>query len=131
MKVAMSCYLICAIACAHQSSAPLAASMEVDPMAEIVAIPPGACLGLDDHFAMSTNAVRHMLVNQRAAETKHAVELEKCNGATRIAETQRDAAMVAAEHGEWWQRWGALLIASGLFAGAFAGGAVGFTLWRK
>lgn len=120
MRIAMGFWLVCVTACAANKPPPVAASLpQVDPLAEVIAIPPGTCLGLDDHFALSTNAVRHLLVNMAETDNRHAVELAKCSGRARAAETRARVAEEAAEEGEMWRRWGPIVGASiGLIVGA-------------
>jgi hypothetical protein len=126
MRIVMSCLLVCATACAPSSVPPVAASsLQVDPLAEVVPIPPGACLGLDDHFAMSTNAVRSLLVNMAETQTRHAVELAKCSGAARLAEQRQKQAEDAADRSAWLARWGLPL---GFAAGAAVATLVGAVL---
>jgi hypothetical protein len=120
------------IACAQNANyAHLPSSLQVDPLSDVIAIPPGACLGLDDHFAMSTNAVRSLLMNQRDTETRHALELNYCQNATKIANAQRDNAAKALEQAGWWQRWAVPLIAAGTLLGAGLGLATGASLVKR
>lgn len=109
------------MACASRDVLPVAASQpsEVDPLADVVAIPPGSCLGLDDHFAISTDGVKALLVSVREQETRAAVQVATCKRDARLAlahaeAIERDASSVA-----WWARWGPLFGAAiGVVVGA-------------
>jgi hypothetical protein len=126
MRIAMGFLLVCVTACAANSQAPVQAStLQVDPLSEVVPIPPGACLGLDDHFALSTNAVRALLVNMAETDTRHALALAKCSGAARVAEQRQKQAEDAAESNAWLARWG---IPLGFGTGVFLTAAVSLGL---
>lgn len=131
MRIAIICWTSCVIACATNASLPPPSSLQVDPLGEVIAIPPGSCLGLDDHFAMSTNAVRSLLVNMRETDTRHAIELATCSGAGRVLKHQLGEAVDALKATGWWQRWAPPLLA--LTAAVFSalGVVTGFSLGRK
>lgn len=120
MRIAMLCLMLCATSCASSVSVlPASAPTEVDALADVVAIPPGACLGLDDHFAISTRGVRALLLSIRERETQNALRIAACEGAARVAEARAAAATAAAAENEFWGRWGPLIGASvGLVVGA-------------
>lgn len=113
-------FAICFAACAGRELVPPAsAPSEPDPMADIVGIPPGACLGLDDHFAISTRGVVALLQSVRKRETTHAIELAHCQGAASLAEERQRQAQIAAGSAEFWLRWGPIVGAAiGIVVGA-------------
>ncbi len=105
MRTKLLCSMLFATSCAGSvlsASAPVA----VDSLADVVAIAPGQCPGLDDHFAISTRGVRALLLSIRERETAHAVERAQFSGATRVAEARADAAEQGRESLEWRARWG-------------------------
>jgi hypothetical protein len=88
-------------------------------LAEVTIIPPGACLGLDDHYALSTNALRQLLVNMQETETQHALDLAWCKGAARVADKRAEIAEHQIEEHAFWSRWGPMIGAAiGLVVGA-------------
>ncbi len=107
-------------ACANSEPLlPAPASLGVDPLADVVGIPPGLCPGLDDHFAISTRGVRALLLAVRERETQAAIDLAQCQGAARVAEAREQSAVRAAESSEFWLRWGPIVGAAiGLVVGA-------------
>lgn len=125
MRTVMGFWLVCAIACAGKNSPPLvlptSSPVTVDPVAEIVAIPPGICPGLDDHYALSTAAVRALLVNERNAEAEHAAELVTCQGAAKVAELRQKGAETALDGAGWWARWHWPVTAVGTVLGIVGG----------
>lgn len=89
------------------------------PEEMIFAIQPGSCPGLDDHFAISTDGLRALLLRDRQLKTQHAIELAECFGARQIAEATRDQAVRELKRVDWWSRWGFIIgLGSGLIAGA-------------
>lgn len=132
MRIVTAFWLAFAPACANnRPPLPAPSSLSVDPLGEVIAIPPGACRGLDDHFAISANALRAMLVQDVERETQHKVELTQCLGGQFLAEAQRDRAMEAVEQAGWWHKWSPLLIAGGGFVGLVAGAALGVAIGGK
>lgn len=127
----MICLLVCVTACAHPSEPARASSQAVDPLVDVVSIPPGACLGLDDHFALSTAALVQMLKNQRDEKTRNQLLIASCESNFEVASAQRDEAIRAAESSGWWQRWAIPIAAAGTFLGAGLGLITGYTVGRK
>lgn len=107
MRIVTAFWLVFVTACAASSPPPVAASRPaVDPLAEVIAIPRGACPGMDDHFAMSANAVRQLLLNMEQLDTDHAVALARCQGAAQLAAQRQKQAEDALSHGAWLAKWG-------------------------
>lgn len=133
MRIAMGFLLVCAASCAARNEPPLAAptSLAVDPIAEVIAIPPGLCPGLDDHYAMTTAAVRQLLVNERNTEAQHAADLVGCQGTAKLAQARQKHAEDALAGAGWWQRYGPILAASGVVSGLIAGAAAGIIIGEK
>lgn len=129
MRIVTACFLSCVIACAPSASLPPPSSLQVDPLGEVIAIPPGSCLGFD--YALTANAVRSLLLNMRMTETAHAVELATCAGASRVLRHQLGEAVDALKGAGWWQRWAPPLLA--LTAAVFSalGVVTGISLGRK
>lgn len=111
-----------ATGCAHEYKQilPSSSPTNVDPLADIVPIPPGACLGLDDHFAISTNGVRALLLADRKRTADFSSVLAKCDEARQISEIRRASAEKSLSDGDFWRRWGVLI--GGVLG--FIGGAV-------
>lgn len=123
MRTALACCLSFVISCSQSRSAPPAApapaSNRIDPLEDIFALPPGNCLGLDDHYVMSTMAVRMMLVNERERETQHALDVVGCKREAQIANARADAAEKDINSSAFWLRWGPIVGAGiGLVVGA-------------
>lgn len=118
MRTKLLCLMLFATSCASNVlHAP--SSLESDPLVDVVAIPPGQCTGLDDHFAISTRGVRALLLSIRERETKAAIGIAACDGARRIVEARAMAAEKAQEQASWWARWGLPIgFASGIAATA-------------
>ncbi len=133
MRIAMGFLLVCAASCAARNEPPLAApaSLAVDPVAEIIAIPPGYCPGLDDHYALSTAAVRQLIMNERASQAQHAIDLAGCQGAAKLAEARQKNAEEALAVAGWWQRYGPILATSGVVLGLVVGGVGGVIIGGK
>ncbi len=132
MRILLACYLASAPACAaNRSQLPAPSSLAVDPLGEVIAIPPGTCRGLDDHFALSANALRAMLVQDVERETQHRLDLAQCMGSQFVAEAQRDRAIEAVEHAGWWHQWAPMLIAGASVVGLVAGAALGVAIGGK
>lgn len=115
------------LACASKPLEPrAAASKPLDPLVELVEIPAVLCPHFANHFALSADGLREILRQEIQADTQHAVELEKCNGATRIEQSRRESAENALAHAQWWQRWGPLGVAIGVTLGVLGGTALGW-----
>lgn len=97
-------------------------------MVEVIEIPAAMCPQLSGYFAISEQGVREMLRSEIQRDTQHAVELEKCNGATRQEQARRESAETALAHAQWWERWGPLVAAIGVTFGVVVGGVGGFEL---
>lgn len=107
MRIVMACWLVCVTACAASSPRPVAASRPiVDPIAEVVAIPHDICPAFGGWYAMTEPGLRRLLVNLEQSDIDHAVELERCKGAAKLAEQRQKQAEDAAAQGAWLARWG-------------------------
>ena len=129
MRLVTICLIGCVISCAARSK-PVSVAPEsapiVDPLADIVAIPPGLCPGLDDHYALTTNAVRQLLIYDREIETQHRLEMLDVKGDLALAELQRDRALEESKSAGWFAKWGLLV---GLAGGLITTTVATVTIW--
>ncbi len=132
MRIVTAFWIVCATACAA-SKPPLAApsSLSVDPLSEVVAVPSGACPGMGDHFAMSANAVRQLLLNMEQTDTDHALAMQKCGGERQLAEQRQKQAEDAAEANAAWRTWAPVGGVVAFIIGAVVGGVVGSKMGEK
>lgn len=118
MRVLTICLLSFATACAANSAlAP--SSMAVDPLTAVT-------LNERGNYEMTPAGVISLKRAEIAVDTRHAIELERCNGANRVCNLRANNAIKAADSNAWWSRNGPLLIVGGFTIGAGAG--VGLTL---
>lgn len=127
MHRATACLLVCATACAGRSSAPLASSMavEVDPLADVVIIPPDVCPKFSGQYALTEGAVRQLLDNEVQLKSKCAMAVLIAQGEAKLADEKRAEAERQLASAAWWNRYGPIVaVAAALVSGGAVGGAV-------
>lgn len=115
----MICLLSFATACAGSSAALAPASMAVDPMREVT-------LNADGNYEITPAGVVALKQAEIAVDTRHAIELAQCAGASKVANARADVATRNAEVNAWWSSWAPALIVTGILVGLASG--VGLTL---
>lgn len=122
MRLVMIFSVSFVMSCAAANSPYVASSLPaVDPMTAIVAIPPGACLGLDDHYAISTDGVRVLIASRIQKDTEHRIAIERCSGDKQILAARAESAEKRAVSNEAWATWAPLGIAGAFIAGIIGG----------
>lgn len=100
MRLAASFWiLVAACSSASPSSAPVAAA--VDPVKDFVEIPDELCPDLGGWYAMTPNALRYLILQQREERAEHEAAMAAEQTARKIADARAEAATNAAKKSGW------------------------------
>ncbi len=125
--------ILCAASCANrgQGLPPAPTSLQVDVEREVVEIPPAICPTFGGWLAMTENAARAMVLEERKRETEHQLQFNGCDGARRLAELQRDQNADALARASWWDHYGPSIVVGVGFGALVSGVAAGVVLGRS
>lgn len=107
MRIVTAFWLVCATACAASSTPPPAASLPVvNVESDVVVVPADVCPEYAGWLAMTTDAFIRDELQRIKAATEQRLALERCNGATRLAQQRQKQAEDASAQSAWLSKWG-------------------------